>query len=89
MMAEARQKRLGSPPKDAHAKIKPGRSAMVDDVAVESDEDGGWGPTGGDPDNDEDGEEGEDAFVPDLVDDQAIDEETKKAQDELADQKRR
>lgn len=64
-----------------------GKSNLLDEQAEESDEDNGWGPIGGPEDEDEDVED--DGYVPDLVDDQHIDEEEKKRQDELAAEKAR
>ncbi|WWD18187.1 hypothetical protein CI109_102636 [Kwoniella shandongensis] len=58
------------------------KSRLVDEQAEESDEDNGWAPIGGPEDEDEDGED--DGFVDGLVDDEAIDEEEKRRQDELA-----
>ena len=54
---------------------------LIDEQAEESDEDMGWGLAGGDEDEEEGNDEG---YIQDLVDDQAIDEEQRRLQDELA-----
>ena len=66
----------------AEAKKAAINARLIDNQAEESDEDEGWAIN---RDNDDEDDEGmDDGFVPDLVDDQAIDEEEKKRQDELA-----
>lgn len=80
MAAAARQ----SKPKTTRVK-----SNFVEEQAEESDEDFGWGPTGGQKE-DEDGEEGDDeGYLEDLVDDQEVAEEERRRQDELALEKAR
>ena len=58
------------------------KSNLIDVQAEESDEDGGWAPQGGAEDEDDDADD--EGYVPDLVDDQTIDEAEKNRQDELA-----
>jgi hypothetical protein len=61
---------------------------LVEEQAEESDEDDGWGgKLAGGPEEDEG--ENEDGYVEGLVDDQAVDEETRRKQDALAEEKRR
>jgi mediator of replication checkpoint protein 1 len=90
MMTQARAQRLGPAPEDTHAtRLKQkGRSALVDEQAEESDEDAGWGPTERGADDEDDGNE-DDGYVEGLVDDDKVDEATKRAQDRLAEEKMR
>lgn len=69
-------------------KSKPVKSMLVEEQAEESDEDDGWGgKLAGGPEEDEG--ENENGYVEGLVDDQAVDEETRRKQDALAEEKRR
>ncbi|ORX34134.1 hypothetical protein BD324DRAFT_636765 [Kockovaella imperatae] len=54
---------------------------LIDEQAEESDEDTGWAALGGEEDEEDGADEG---YVPDLVDDEAVDEDERKKQDELA-----
>lgn len=71
-----------------HTTKQPVKTNLVDEQAEESDEDDGWGDSARKGDDDDEGEEGE-GFVEGLVDDQVVHEATKRAQDELAEEKRR
>jgi mediator of replication checkpoint protein 1 len=73
---------------EERAKSRPKRSALVDEQAEESDEDNGWlRADAGEDENDDEEDDGRD--LQDLVDDQAVNEEEKKRQDALAEEKRR
>ncbi|WWC60580.1 uncharacterized protein I303_103154 [Kwoniella dejecticola CBS 10117] len=66
------------------------KSRMVDEQAEESDEDNGWAmPFGAAENEDDDDDDEQDTFLEGLVDDQHVDEEERRRQDELANQKNR
>lgn len=76
-------------PVDKEKKRLAFKTNMIEEQAEESDEDNGWAPIGGaDEDEDADGDEDE-GYVPDLVNDDQVDEEEKRKQDDLAAEKAR
>jgi hypothetical protein len=81
----ADQRPLTKHQKQAKARI---RSNLVDEQADESDEDN-WLMPGQKNEDDEEEDEDQDAFLPELVDDQEVSEEDRMRQDALVAQKNR
>lgn len=75
-----------APPK-AEERRRLRETNLFDEQAEESDEDNGWAPLGGPEDEDDDKDD--EGFLPDLVDDVAIDEDEQARNRELAAEKQR